>query len=82
MVAALDKYSLNDMDRDLKRELMDVVDYNYRFREDDSSSLEDIIEQSLPELEEKVRKFYDGIEGVDFDLSVEDIATNYRNTMM
>ena len=70
------------MDRDLKRELMDVVDYNYRFREDDSCSLEDIIEQSLPELKEKVRKFYDGIDGVDFDLSVEDIATNYRNTMM
>ena len=54
----------------------------YRFREDDNWRLEDIIEQSLPELEEKVRKFYDGIDGVDFNLSVEDVATNYRNTMM
>ena len=82
MVVALDKYSLNDMDRDLKRDLMDIVDYNYRFREDDNWSLEDIIEQSLPELEEKVRKFYDGIDGVGFNLSVEDVAANYRNTMM
>lgn len=82
MVVALDKYSLSDMDRDLKRDLMDIVDYNYRFKEDDNCNLEDIIEQSLPELEEKVRKFYDGIDGVDFNLSVEDIATNYRNTMM
>ena len=75
-------YKVKDLDRALKRELLDLIDYKYRFRDDDTTSVTDVIEELIDEIKNKVADFYAGIDGIEFDLNVEDIYEMYKATMM
>lgn len=82
MTGAVNAYKVNDLDRALLKSLMDIIDYSYRFREDKDNSVEDVIESVKDNLDEKVSSFYFGIPDINFDISVEDYATEYKNTML
>lgn len=82
MTGAINAYKVNDLDRALLKSLMDIIDYSYRFREDKDNSVEDVIESVKDNLDEKVSSFYLGIPDINFDISVEDYATEYKNTML
>ena len=76
------KYKVADLDVMLVRNLMNDIDYAYRFREDKDLSLKDIVDSIKPELDKSVAKFYDGIAGLNIELSADDYIREYENTMM
>ena len=82
MVAVENTYGLEDLDRTLKKDIMNIIDYNFRFRKDSEKTLEEVVEEFLPEVKEKVESFYQGIAGVRFDITTKDVVREYENTMM
>lgn len=82
MVVVENTYGLGDLDRTLKKDIMNIIDYNFRFRKESEKTLEEIVEEFLPEVEKQVELFYQGIAGVEFNITAEDVVKEYKNTMM
>lgn len=82
MVVVENTYGLEDLDRTLKKDIMNIIDYNFRFRKDSEKTLEEVVEEFLPEVKERVESFYQGIVGVRFDITTKDVVREYENTMM
>ncbi|MBQ2885820.1 MAG: hypothetical protein IJE43_19015 [Alphaproteobacteria bacterium] len=70
-----DKYTVADLDRELRNNLLDIIDYQHR---SGGGNLEAIVSNVLPELQEKVSEYYKGIPGITFELVSEDFVQAYK----
>lgn len=78
----VNEFTFKDIDRSLKSELLDYVDYQYRFRESTELTVEDVVGAELDYLQGRVEQFYGGLSGITFRIQSEDIVQCYRNAFM
>lgn len=83
MVAtAVREFSFSDLDRALKEEILDYIDYSYRFRQQAEQTVDDIVSSMFAEVNEKIREFYESLPNIVLDVRTEDIVREYQNSFM
>lgn len=78
----VNEFTFKDIDRSLKNELLDYVDYQYRFRASIELTVEDVVDTELDYLQDRIEQFYGGLSGITFRIQGEEIVQYYRNTFM
>lgn len=82
VVEAAREFTFVDLDRTLRGNILDYIDYKYRFREDGSQTIEDIVAEEISNLYEMIKDFYKGLVDIKFLILEEDIIREYENTFM
>ena len=75
------KVHTEDLDSAVKRTVLDIIDFNYRFKNEENKSVKEVINESMSEIAENVTAYYDGID-IDIDLDIDQLADEYEAVMV
>lgn len=81
MITTRAQININNMDRSLRQEIVDMIDYRYRFNQGTDRNLEAAIIDSMPEVEEAIRSYYAFLPEPEIHLSVDELENVYELTM-
>ena len=72
-----------DLDSTVKRTVLDIIDFNFRFKNDEEKSVKEVIEDSLSTIEESISSYYAGLSiEIDINLDIELLEEEYMAVMV